>query len=226
MQSFPAWHLLVTASLWISCYPPVRVKSSTSHSSRLALFIMTEAWLLTRYKSAGSTTAAEGLTARQTDRWTERGVLAVFTTETLLPHLSNSRQKHTASFTDRQALCTVNLAQLATQAECRGGRISILETTPSSSMFCIDENTGGKRFPGSDHKQWHHLRDILYLLGVRSKRLDRLLTGGTRCQSDAAVDWVGGRPSGAPWERRDNRREFPFIQRPLATASQWEITCC
>lgn len=34
----------------------------------------------------------------------------------------------------------------------------------------------------------------------RSKHYDWLLTDGARCQSDAAVDWVGGRPNGAPWE--------------------------
>lgn len=187
MEKFSAWHLLVTASLWISCYLPVRVKSSTSHSARFALFIMTEAWLLIRYESVGF----DNETNWQVNgtHWAGRGRLsdlAMFTTETSLPHLSYSRQKHTVSSADRQALCTVNSVQLATRAERGVGRISILE----SLTFRVDENK--KVQPQRMTPSKRHRR--------RSERYDWLLTDGARCQSDAAVDWVGGRPNGAPRE--------------------------
>jgi len=61
---------------------------------------MTEAWLLTRYESVGF----DKLTGEQDRAGRGRlSVLAVFTTETSLPHLSYSR-KHTVSSADRQPL--------------------------------------------------------------------------------------------------------------------------
>lgn len=168
-------------------------EEQTSLSTRLALFIVTEAWLLTPY----SYNRRRGFDSET--NWQVNGTQCL----PQKPHYhtwATAGRNTLLAFADRQALCTVNLVQLATRAERGGGRISILETTQSSSMFCIDGNTGGNGFlvqTTNNDTIW----ETFCISSAWNKWLDWLLTGGAGYQSDAAVDWVGGRPSGAPWER-------------------------
>lgn len=84
----------------MSCYLPVREKSSTSHSARFPRLIVTEARLLTRYESVGF----DELTGEQ-DR-AGRGRLKRFSRvyHRNLVTTPQLQQKHTVSSVDCQAL--------------------------------------------------------------------------------------------------------------------------